>query len=495
MAPVTIAEHEARAAELGARIAELDAEAAGEPMNDEQRTEWNRLNTELDATNDTLDELRTRHARLAAIAANGTAGREAGDDGGDGDGGNGEQAPRARSARRVTLGGSRVPENLYDLDELRRRARSENDRVELMREAARRSVDREPITGYPGEVDEARARENVERLLARDEAGDQVATLILSTGSAAYRRAFGRTLVGLPVSAHEQDLLHRAMSLTTTAGGFAVPYTLDPSVLLTSNGVVNPLRQIARVEQITGNTWNGVSSAGITAAYAAEATEASDDAPTIAQPTAVVEKAQAFVPFSIEIGEDWTQLQAELTMMLTDAKDTLEADKFLTGVGHGSNVPEGLLVGGTAIVTTAATATFAVADLYSLRQALPPRFQPRARYLANSAQYDRVRQFDTSGGASLWTQLEFDRPANLLGKPAHELSTMTSAVTAGSSILTFGDFSRFLIVDRIGMTVELVPHLFATNNNRPSGQRGFYAYWRNTSEVLTWQAFRTLKTL
>jgi predicted phage gp36 major capsid-like protein len=28
------------------------------------------------------------------------------------------------------------------------------------------------------------------------------------------------------------------------------------------------------------------------------------------------------------------------------------------------------------------------------------------------------------------------------------------------------------------MTVELVPHLFATGNNRPSGQRGLYCYWR-----------------
>jgi hypothetical protein len=33
------------------------------------------------------------------------------------------------------------------------------------------------------------------------------------------------------------------------------------------------------------------------------------------------------------------------------------------------------------------------------------------------------------------------------------------------------------------MDVELIPHLFATANNRPSGQRGLYAYWRNTTAI------------
>ena len=60
-------------------------------------------------------------------------------------------------------------------------------------------------------------------------------------------------------------------------------------------------------------------------------------------------------------------------------------------------------------------------------------------------------------------------------------------------MLTIGDFSHFLIVDRVGLNVEVIPHLFHTANNRPSGQRSLYAYWRNTSDVLAWQAFRTLK--
>jgi hypothetical protein len=43
---------------------------------------------------------------------------------------------------------------------------------------------------------------------------------------------------------------------------------------------------------------------------------------------------------------------------------------------------------------------------------------------------------------------------------------------ADNYMLIAGNFDRYHIIDRVGMTVELVPHLFATGNNRPSGQRG-----------------------
>ena len=64
----------------------------------------------------------------------------------------------------------------------------------------------------------------------------------------------------------------RGMTIgTDAAGGFAVPFTLDPSIMLTSNGALNPIRQVARVFTIATDKWKGVSSAGVTASYDAEA--------------------------------------------------------------------------------------------------------------------------------------------------------------------------------------------------------------------------------
>jgi HK97 family phage major capsid protein len=273
----------------------------------------------------------------------------------------------------------------------------------------------------------------------------------------------------------------RALSLTGATGGFAVPFELDPTILNTSNGVVNPIRQIANVEQITVDEWRGVSSTGITASYAAEATETTDNSPTLVQ-----------LPFSIEVGQDWSGLQGQMAELLADAKDTLEAAKFVTGTG--TNEPFGVLTGTTNTINAAAGAdAFTLANLYALVGALPPRYRSRAAFIGDLLILNRIRQFDTVGSsAAIWADtLQADVPARLLGKPAYEASAMPDDATTGNKFLVFGDFSRYKIVDRVGLTVEVIPHLFGTNQ-RPTGQRGLYAYWRNGAKVVDGNAFRAI---
>jgi HK97 family phage major capsid protein len=127
--------------------------------------------------------------------------------------------------------------------------------------------------------------------------------------------------------------------------------------------------------------------------------------------------------------------------------------------------------------------------------------------VANRAVYQKIRHFTTAGGNSIWdagTQLQVGVPNNVpqpgnlgtavLGYPAYEASAMSSAFTTGQLLAVLGDFSRyFIIVDRIGMTVENVPHVFGTTSIYPTGQRGIFAYWRNSSGVASTSAFKVLK--
>ena len=48
-----------------------------------------------------------------------------------------------------------------------------------------------------------------------------------------------------------------------------------------------------------------------------------------------------------------------------------------------------------------------------------------------------------------------------------------------------------MIVDRIGSTLELVPHLVGSSR-RPTGQRGALLWFRTGSNVVVPQAFRML---
>src|SRR5207244_6337788 len=83
--------------------------------------------------------------------------------------------------------------------------------------------------------------------------------------------------------------------------------------------------------------------------------------------------------------------------------------------------------------------------------------------------------------------------ARLLGYPAYECSAFTATLATTVKEAVMGDFGNMVIVDRVGMDIEVIPHLFgASQGNLPTGQRGIFAYWRNTSKVLDVNPFRVL---
>src|SRR5687767_14309201 len=108
------------------------------------------------------------------------------------------------------------------------------------------------------------------------------------------------------------------MSLTGANGGYLVPFTLDPTIILTNTGMVDPFRQISTVKTIATDDWNGVSSAGVTAEWLAEATEAADASPTFTQPSITVHKASAYLQASFEMSMD-SGIGDDVTMLIADA--------------------------------------------------------------------------------------------------------------------------------------------------------------------------------
>lgn len=374
----------------------------------------------------------------------------------------------------------------YDLDDLRFTA-SRSDLVGRTLTAIER-------TAHMEDTD----RQHVTKLVERH--GGELIGRVLATGNEAYRTAAQKLMAnkGYMLNDAERAAVERAQSLTDAAGGFAVPFTLDPTIMLTNAGTLSPLRQIARTTTIVTNAWNGVSSAGATATYKAEAAQMTDDAITLAQPDVPVHRLDVNVPFSFEIGQDWVGFESDMRMVIDDAKERAENTAFTTG--SGSDEPTGFVTAldGTASEVAPTTAeTFAVADIYKMEEALGDRFLPNASWVANRAIYNDIRQFDTSGGANLWERLGAATPPELIGYPAYKASDMdngfNAAATADNFILAFGDWKQgFLIVDRVGMNFELVPHLFATANNRPSGQRSLLMWCRNGSDVVVPNALRLL---
>ncbi len=474
---MTVEERRARQQAITQRLNELDAEYRGAVLPEERQQEWDSISAEFEEHEANITAAEARSRRIASLAGQGST----------------ESGTPFNAPNQI-----KRPENIYDLTALRRDARSMDDLISRTRDNALRAVE---AHHYDTVSNQDEVRSHIERLLRGVDAKDgDLARRILVTGTDLYDRAFGKAVLALNTNGLSNEERAALAVGTTTSGGFAVPFSLDPTVIMTNASVVNPVRSVARVVTITGKQWQGITSAGISVSRAAEAAEASDNSPTIAQPTATPTRVQGFVPFSFEIDQDWSQMRSELAMMFDEAKDVEESTSFTTGSGVDPN-PEGFITGifavGGSVVALGAAGTLAAADLYKPVDGLPPRHVANASWMANKGFYNKVRQLDTAGGANLWARLTEGRPARLIDYPVYEASAMANAsdiTTSGIKLAVLGDFKKFLIVDRVGMAVELIPHLFGATNRYPTGQRGLFAVWRNTSKVLDPNAFRLLKT-
>lgn len=322
------------------------------------------------------------------------------------------------------------------------------------------------------------------------EVDPKIARHILLTGSPEYHAAF-RAYLRNPYS----EQARASMTTTDANGGYLIPFTLDPTIVLTSDGSANPFRAISRIEKTATNDWNGVTSAGVTAEWLAESSQAADASPTNGAITIPTVKGFASVNASFELVAD-SNIAAQLPRLFQDAKDTLEATAFATGAGS-TTAPKGIVTAVTAVTASRVSPTTggvfsAATDVYAVQAAVPPRHRSRHSWVANFAILNRIRQFDTSGGSSFWANLGAGVPEQLLGRPVYEASAMASTVTTGSNILLAGDFSEFVIVDRVGMSIKYDDNVKGANQ-RPTGEVQWACFWRVGSDVASVNAFRVLK--
>ena len=373
------------------------------------------------------------------------------------------------------------------------------------RDRALKAIDSDDLSGHLS--DQQRAK--FEHLVRGREPGasaDQIARRLIVTENPHYQSAFMKVmsrshpmLTADEGAALEQWEQFRAASIgTTTAGGFGVPILIDPTIILVSQGTPVPLLQIASVKTITTQAWRGVTSVGSSWSFDGEATEVSDDTPVLAQPIITTHKAQASIPFSIEVGQDYPGFQAEMSMVLAEGYMELLADKLITGTG--TIEPFGVVTKLDTITASEVTPTtdgsFGAVDIFKVWDAVPQRFRQNASWLMSTDVENEIRQFGTALSATYTADMTAEGIPRLLGKPVYISDYMGdfSGTTGASNLLVVGDFKAgYCVVQRVGMEVELVPHLLATANNLPSGQRAWYAYARVGGNTVANNALRLLQ--
>lgn len=351
----------------------------------------------------------------------------------------------------------------------------------------------------------ARQKDEVERLV-RSAKHTDLARRVLVTENDAYRSAFFKLMtMAQPILDEDETRAmlvyqeYRAQSEgTTTAGGFAIPVFIDPSVILTDQETDNPFLTIARTVDITTNAWKGISAAGVVWSFDAEGAAVSDDSITIAQPSVTSFTARGFIPYSIEVGEDWPGFQEEMGRLLGEGYDELLLVKFTNG--NGTTEPRGLLTAldanASVEVVSTTDATFGAADVDKVWKALPQKYRRNASWMGSIDINDRVRAFGNGNNyGSQSVDLRAPNVDVIKGKPFYENAYFPdfTGTTGAENRLVVGDFRNYVVARRRGMNVEFVPQLFDVTNNRPTGQRGWFAHARIGGNSVNDLGFRLLQ--
>lgn len=346
--------------------------------------------------------------------------------------------------------------------------------------------------------------------------GSYVALRTLFTENPLYRSAFKKycRLGAMAAFNHDEqravaafqdfEIRRAASENTTTAGGFGVPVFIDSTIILTSGAADVPLLRVCRIEQVTNNIWKGVSSAGMSWSYDTEAAEVSDDTPVLAQPSVTIHMARGYLPYSIEVAQDYPGFAGEMGKLLDSGYNDLVAMKTMTGTGTGE--PFGVFTALDAStfveVVTTTDGSFGGPDVFKAWNALPERYRSRSTWIMSVSVESAIRQFAATAGSSsayFTIDLTGDGVSRINGRPvivtdyAPSYASGVPGTTGAANILAVGAWDNYLWAQRAGMSVEMVQHVVGGSGRRPTGERGMFAWARNGGNMVNVLGARLLQ--
>ena len=385
-----------------------------------------------------------------------------------------------------------------------------------IRDQALRSIEKYGQHLSPTEQDHL---ETLCRTRTAESDGRHFSRHIALTTSPAYRSAYEKTLKharplfdeaeGAAVNAWRQ-IAYKPTAEERAAGlggsvGFGVPVMIDPTILIQSQDQAEILAVCGRV-LITTDAWKGVSSGGATLQFKAEGPAVADAAVTLAQPSIPIFSADDVFQASFELFADYPGLVDEVGNLFNAAYKDQVSNYTSVGAGTGSSVPLGLFTAmsnqttSPAHIKVSAAGTLAAGDVRAVFAALPERYQLGSSWLMSPSMVQAVAALaapSVSAGLAPhdYVPASQGQPARLLGRPIVVSSYAPSFASSTSGTfnwLVCGDFSRYLVVNRIGNALEMIPNLPDQATGRPSGQRGYYYMVRWGAGVTDSLAFRIL---
>jgi HK97 family phage major capsid protein len=385
-------------------------------------------------------------------------------------------------------------------DEMDDKTRSEFDHLE--KRLKEKQGDRDRLARFAMLSQQSNARSHAMERAERSAHGKPPESRAAIMARAEYRNAFADYLQ----NGHRLNYETRALAEGTDADGGFLPsqdfYNVLSKVLIQE--VV--LRKVSTVMPLGTFKTNIAVEGGIVAAsWGTEAAALDvDTAQTFAQRQLTPKRLSVIVKGSMELVEDAPSrgpgfsVETIVADQMARAFALKEEEGFAVGTGA-SGQPKGIYAytGASEISTgktTAANNAITANELIDLVYSLPRQYRtaPGVAMLCNDATLATIRKLTSPGSNTflsyLWEpSFKLGEPDRIMGIPVYSCQYAPSIASATYPIV-IGDFSRFIIGVRSGLSVRVLRELYAGN-----GQIGYQGVARVDCIPTVYNAFRYLK--
>lgn len=306
-----------------------------------------------------------------------------------------------------------------------------------------------------------------------------------------YKKAFNEMLHG---ARNEHEVL---MEGEDADGGYLVPVEFERNII-TGMDEANVIRPLARVITTQSERKIPLAATHSVAQWTAENAAYQVSNPTFDQTSIDAHKLTDLAKVSIELLQDsMFDIPSYLSAEFSRAFGIAEEEAFCTGDGNGQ--PLGIFThvyDGTTHKDafqlgkeTANAATVTADEILDLVYSLKSPYRRNAKFLLHEKTVAAIRKLKDGNGVYMWQPaLTAGEPDRLLGYPVVCSPYVPQLGTAGNLVAAFGDFKNYWIADRMGITVQRLNELYATN-----GQVGFIATKRVDAKPILSEGVKLLQ--
>jgi HK97 family phage major capsid protein len=285
--------------------------------------------------------------------------------------------------------------------------------------------------------------------------------------------------------------LRAAGIATNEAGGYLVPRGFVPS-LIEAMKAYGPLNQGGPVTYLTtasGNplpipTFDDTNNKGSLIAEGVEATETNV---SFGQATLGAYK---FTSGTIRVSSELMQdaaIDPEAIVRAAMAERLGRILNEMFTVGTGINQPQGIVVGASAGVTSAAATAISYDDLVNLQHSVDPAYRGAGAFMFNDSTLKAIRLLKDANGLPLWQPaMTAGEAGTILGQRFYVNQDMAAIATKAVSVL-YGDFAKYTVRNVSTFGVKRLDERFAT-----SDQVGYVGFGRYDGLVTDARAIKKL---